>query len=64
MADSKYFGKRPNINTLTHEGKNAKTQQQIQLFDNGTTRKPHFLMEKCKTTVYFTMYNHKDKRMT
>ena len=28
MADSKYFGKRPNINTLIHEGKNAKTQQQ------------------------------------
>ena len=28
MADSKYFGKRPNINTVIHEGKNAKTQQQ------------------------------------
>ena len=27
MADSKYFGKRPNINTFIHEGKNAKTQQ-------------------------------------
>ena len=24
MADSKYFGKRPNINTLIHEGKNEK----------------------------------------
>ena len=34
MADSKYFGKRPNI---IHEGKNVKTQQQnivISKWDN------------------------------
>ena len=45
LADSKYFGKRPNINTFIHEGKNAKTQQNSYL-TLGQPETLHFFPEK------------------
>ena len=46
MADSKYFGERSNINTFIHEGKNAKTQHKLLVFNSWTTRNPTFYLEK------------------